>query len=198
MRNSKLGRIIDQLSKREKQTIQGSILSPILDGKDYHLTLFNFLISLKKKSTNIKRDEINKNIYKNNISDAQLRLHMSELFRIISLALVLLKAKDDAYYQDEVLIDRYKDNEDEKLYDSRFAISTKRLENYPYRNADYHELKFELGFKKGTHISNSSRTRDLNLQELLDDLDHISISKKLRQACFAIGHNSVYGQSYDY
>jgi hypothetical protein len=198
MRNSKLGRIIDQLTKKEKQIIQGSILSPILDGKDYHQALFIYLISLNKKSNNVTRDEINKKIYKNKITDAQLRLHMSELYRIISLALVLLKAKDDPYYQDEVLIDRYKDNEDEKLYDSQFTLSTKRLENYPYRNADYHELKFELGFKKGTHISNSSRTRDLNLQELLDDLDHISISKKLRQACFAIGHNSVYGQSYNY
>ena len=198
MRNSKLGRIIDQLTKKEKQTIQGSMLSPILDGKKYHLVLFNFLISIKDKNINLSREDINKRIYKNQISDAQLRLHMSELFRIISLALVLNKAKEDFYYQDEVLLDRYKNNDDGKLYDSQFVLSTKRLENYPYKNTSYHTLKFELGFKKGTHISSSSRTQDLNLQELLDDLDHISISKKLRQACIAIGHSSVYGQSYDY
>ena len=198
MRNSKLSRIINQLTKKEKQTIQGSILSPILEGKEYHLTLFIFFISIKAKIVEISREEINKKLYKNKISDAQLRLHMSELYRIISLALVLMKAKEDSYYQDEVLIDRHKDNDDEKLYDSQFALSTKRLENHPYRNANYHELKFDLGFKKGTHISSNSRTQDLNLQELLDDLDHISISKKLRQACFAIGHSRVYGQSYDY
>lgn len=198
MQNSKLGRIIDQLTKKEVQTIRGSILSPLLDGKKYHEDLFSYLIKNDKKRNNLTREVINREHYKNKISDAKLRLHMSELYRIISMAIVLITAKEDTYYQDEVLIDRYKENEDEKLYDSQFAISLKRLENYPYRNADYHSLKFELGFKQGTHISNSSRTRDLNLQELLDDLDYISISKKLRQACFAIGHSSVYGQTYDY
>ena len=198
MQNSKLSRIIDQITKKERQVIQGSILSPMLDGKKHHLALFNFLTKQKTPKSTLTRALINTEIYNNKISDAQVRLHMSELYRIISLAIVLIHAKEDHYYQDEVLIDRYKENEDEKLYDSQFALSTKRLENYPYRNASYHELKFELGFKKGTHISNSRRTQDLNLQELLDDLDHISICKKLRQACFAIGHSSVYGQSYDY
>ncbi len=198
MRNSKLGRIIDQLTKKEIQTIQGSILSPLLEGKPYHSSLFSYLMKNLKKIDSLTREKINNDLYKNSISDAQLRLHMSELYRIISSAIVLINAKDDTYYQDEVLIDRYKENEDEKLYDSQFTASSKRLANYPYRNAAYYELKFELGFKQGTHISNSSRTRDLNLQELLDDLDYISISKKLRQACFAVGHSSVYGIEYDY
>lgn len=198
MSDSKLGRIIDQLTKKEIHIIEESLLSPLLDGKQYHVVLYRYLISQGKKRDSLTREAINKEIYKNKITDAQLRLHMSELYRLISLALVLLHAKYDRLYQDEVLIDRYKENEDEKLYVSQFTNSMKRLKNYPYRNAGYYELKFELGFKRGTHISNSNRTRDLNLQELLDDLDVISISKKLRQACFAIGHHSVYGQSYDY
>ena len=198
MKNSKLGRILDQLTKKEVQVIGASLLSPLLDGKQYHVDLFQYLVSLNKKRDTITRETINREIYKDKITDAKLRLHMSELYRLISMALVLLNAKEDPFYQDEVLIDRFKENEDEKLYDSQFANSMKRLQNHPFRNAGYYELKFELGFKQGTHISNSSRTRDLNLQELLDDLDVISISKKLRHACFAIGHHSVYGQSYDY
>ncbi len=198
MRDSKLARIIDQLTKKEALIIRDSLLSPLLDGKEYHLILFEYVLSYSKKRTNLTRAVINKEIYKNKISDAQLRLHMSELYRLISLCLVLINARADRSYQDEVLIDRYKENEDEKLYDSQFTNSMKRLNDHPYRNAGYYELKFELGFKLGTHISNSNRTRDLNLQELLDDLDIISISKKLRQACFAVSHHSVYGQSYDY
>jgi len=198
MRNSKLGRIIDQLTKKEIQIIKGSIHSPLLDGKEYHVSLFSYLIKNKKIIDTITRQQINRNLYNDSISDAQLRLHMSELYKIVSIALVLINAKEDSLYQDEVLIDRYKENEDEKLYDSQFAASSKRLANFPYRNAKYYELRFELGFKQGTHISKSNRTRDLNLQEMLDDLDFISISKKLRQSCIAVGHHSVYGKEYDY
>jgi len=40
MKNSKLGRILDQLTKKEVQVIGASLLSPLLDGKQYHVDLF--------------------------------------------------------------------------------------------------------------------------------------------------------------
>lgn len=198
MQDTKLGQIISQLSKKESRIIQESLLTPILEGRKYHLELYEYILDNKKKPKQLTRSVINKNLYRNNVSDAQLRLRMSELFRIISQALVLLYAKNDTHYQDQVLIDRFKFNENEKLYEAQFSGSQRRLDNYSFRNDRYHELKYELGFKKYEHISSSSRTIDLNLQELLDDVDHIFISKKLRQACFAMAHQSVYGQEYDY
>ena len=110
----------------------------------------------------------------------------------------MLNSKNDQYYQDKVLISRFKHSEEHKLFDSQFSGGLKRLENHPFRNAEYLELKYELGFQEYAHISSSNRTRDLNIQELLDDIDLIFISKKLRQACFAYSHQAVYGQEYDY
>ena len=198
MLKSKLSLIIHQLSNKECEIIRNSIQSALLDGKEHHLKLFNAYLKNRPKKTEISRDKLRSDLFKNSITDAQMRLYMSELFKIISLCLVMLNSKNDPYYQDKVLISRFKHNEEHKLYDSQFTGGLKRLENHPFRNADYLELKYDLGFQEYAHVSSSNRTRDLNIQELLDDVDLIFITKKLRQACFAVAHQSVYGQKYDY
>lgn len=198
MSKSKLALIIGQLSNKECEIIRNSMTSALLDGKSHHLLLFEQYVKNHKKDIEPKRAEIRSRLFKNSISDAQLRLYMSELFRIISTCLVMLNTKNDPHYQDKVLISRFKHSEEHKLFDSQFSNGLKRLENHPFRNAEYLEIKYELGFQEYAHISSSNRTRDLNIQELLDDVDLIFISKKLRQACFAVAHQSVYGQKYDY
>lgn len=198
MSKSKLALIIKQLSNKECEIIKESILNPLLDGKKHHLELFKCYVKSRQKKDELSREDIRSKLFQNSISDAQLRLHMSELFKIISTCLVMLHSKNDIYYQDKVLISRFKHVEEHKLFDSQFSGGIKRLDNHPYRNADYLELKYDLAFQEYAHISSSNRTRDLNIQELLDDVDLIFISKKLRQACFAVAHQSVYGQEYDY
>ena len=198
MSKSKLGLIIKQLSNKECEIIKDSIQSPLLDGKKHHLILFNEYLKSRKKEGEIDRNELRSRLFNNSISDAQLRLYMSELFRIISASLVMLHSKNDFNYQDKILISRFKHSDEHKLFDSQFTGGLKRLQNHSFRNAEYLELKYDLGFQQYAHISSSNRTRDLNLQELLDDVDLIFISKKLRQACFAVAHQSVYGQEYDY
>jgi len=198
MSKSKLALIIKQLSKRECDIIEDSLQSALLDGKKHHVILFEGYLKKRHKGIEPSRESIRSDLFQNAISDAQLRLYMSELYRIISTCLVMLNSKSDLDYQDKVLISRFKHIEEHKLFDSQFSGGLKRLENHPFRNAEYLELKYDLGFQEYTHISGSNRTRDLNIQELLDDVDLIFISKKLRQACFAVAHQSVYGQEYDY
>lgn len=198
MRTSKLGKIIAQLSTVERTIIDGSLTTPLIGGRDYHLVLYRYCENLVTSNKELDRSEISRNLYKNTATDAHIRLHMSELYRLISSTLVMIHSRDDSYYQDRTLIDRYKNLEDPKLYDSQLSVGKKRLEAHPHRNAMYHELAFELGYLDVTHISNSNRTQDLNLQNLLDEIDYIHISKKLRQACFSLAHESVYGQKYDY
>lgn len=198
MSKSKLGLIIKQLSNKECEIIRDSLESPLLDGKKHHLTLFNEYLKNRKTKVEKDRQKLRSKLFNNSISDAQLRLYMSELFKIISTCLVMMYAKNDLSYQDKILISRFKHSDEHKLFDSQFTGGLKRLENHQFRNAEYLELKYDLGFQEYAHISSSNRTRDLNIQELLDDVDLIFISKKLRQACFAVAHQSVYGQEYDY
>jgi hypothetical protein len=198
MSKSKLVLIIEQLSTKECEIIKNSIESPLLDGKKHHTLIFNEYFKNRKKKFELKRADLRKKLFQNTISDAQLRLYMSELFKIISACIVMLHSKNDINYQDNVLISRFKHSDEYKLFDSQFTGGLKRLKNHPFRNAEYLELKYDIGFQEYTHISSSNRTRDLNIQELLDDVDLIFISKKLRQACFAVAHQSVYGQEYDY
>lgn len=195
---SKLALIILQLSKKECEIIKNAMLSSLLDGKKHHLRLFEAYLKKNRQKKEFTREDIRSELFKNSISDAQLRLYMSELFKLISLCLVMLQSKRDYHYQNKVLISRFKQNEEHKLYDSQFSSGMERLEKHPYRNAEYLELKYDLGFQEYTHISSSNRTQDLNIQVLLDDVDLIFISKKLRQACFAVSHQAVYGQEYDY
>jgi len=198
MLKSKLYLIIEQLSRKESDVIKNSLQSGLLEGKPHHEDLFDVFWKNRSNPKALSRVQIRKQLFKNKISDAQLRLHMSELYRMISHALVMMHTKNDFYYQDQTLIARFKHNEEHKLFDSQFSGAINRCENQPYRNTQYHEHLYELRFQEYTHISSSNRTRDLNIQTLLDQIDIIFFSKKLKQACFAIAHQSVYGQEYDY
>ena len=198
MLRSKLSLIIEQLSNKEFDIIKDSLLCPLLEGKKHHLILFEAYAKNRSKKEDPSRDKLRADLFQNKITDAQIRLYMSELYKIISNCLVMMHSKNDTYYQDQVLISRFMHNEEHKLFDSQFVGAFKRSENHPYRNAEYHEHIYDLGLLEYTHISSSKRTRDLKIQELLDGVDLIFFSKKLKQACFAVAHQSVYGQQYDY
>lgn len=198
MSRSKLALIIKQLSNKECEIIKDSIESALLDGKKHHVLLFEEYLRNRKNDKELSRGIIRQHLFNNSITDAQLRLYMSELYKMIYICLVMISSKEDVNYQDKVLISRFKHSEEHKLFDSHFSGAVKRSDNQPYRNEAYLEHKYNLGLEEYAHISSSNRTRDLNIQELLDNVDLIFCSRKLKQACFAVAHQSVYGQEYDY
>ena len=69
-------------------------------------------------------------------------------------------------------------------------------ERQPYRHNDYFDAQAGIALEEYQYLSSSQRTEALNLQELLDVTDTAYITRKLRQACFALTHQTVYNAEY--
>ena len=69
-------------------------------------------------------------------------------------------------------------------------------ERQPYRHNDYFDAQAGIALEEYQYLSSSQRTEALNLQELLDATDTAFITQKLRQACFALTHQTVYNAEY--
>ncbi len=69
-------------------------------------------------------------------------------------------------------------------------------ERQPYRHNDYFDAQAGIALEEYQYLSSSQRTEALNLQELLDVTDTAYITQKLRQACFALTHQTVYNAEY--
>ncbi|TNE57351.1 MAG: hypothetical protein EP344_11240 [Bacteroidetes bacterium] len=68
----------------------------------------------------------------------------------------------------------------------------------PYRHAEYFDAQAAIEYEQYQQLSASRRTEALNWQELADQTDLAYISRKLRQACFGLSHQTVYNTDYQF
>ncbi|MBP6827567.1 MAG: hypothetical protein KA165_13480 [Saprospiraceae bacterium] len=66
----------------------------------------------------------------------------------------------------------------------------------PCRHTEYFDAQADIEYELYQHLSADRRTEALNLQELFDQTDHAFIARKLRQACMALSHQTVYKAEY--
>ncbi|MEQ1747365.1 MAG: hypothetical protein ABMA02_18180 [Saprospiraceae bacterium] len=66
----------------------------------------------------------------------------------------------------------------------------------PHRHAEYHDAQAAIEYELYQHQTAGRRTESLNWQQLSDQSDVAFIAHKLRQACFALSHQTVYTTDY--
>ncbi len=71
------------------------------------------------------------------------------------------------------------------------------MEDQPLRNPGYHFTKFQIEYQNYLSISETGRSKELNLDKVEQHLDFFYISTKLRQACFTLSHQAVFSVQYD-
>ncbi|MBK8967050.1 MAG: hypothetical protein IPM36_10285 [Lewinellaceae bacterium] len=66
----------------------------------------------------------------------------------------------------------------------------------PFRHAEFFDAQASIEYELYHQLTAGRRTEALNLQELSDQTDTAFIARKLRQACFALSHQTVYKTEY--
>ena len=127
-----------------------------------------------------------------------LRLVMSELLARIEHFLVYREKFEPPGDFDIRLAAAYRKRGLEKHFRQSLQSARVQWARQPWRHAEYFDAQADIEYELYQHLSAGRRTEALNLQALSDQTDTAYIARKLRQACMALSHQTVYKAEYSF
>ena len=136
---------------------------------------------------------------KNNPSNVQaLRAVMTELLGHIEHFWVYAEKFERSGDYHIRLAEAYRKRGLEKHFRQSLHAARRDWATQPYRHAEYFDAQAAIEYEFYQFQSAGQRTEALNWQELSNQTDTAFIARKLRQACFALSHQTVYSTGYNY
>ncbi len=129
--------------------------------------------------------------------DSAIRLLLSELLGQVELFLAHRNYLSNGAHIDLLAAATYRQKGLDKHFQQSLNAAEKKWEQQSYRHSEYFEAKAAIAYEKYQFLSAGRRTTPLNLQEVSDNTDLAFMATKLRQACFALTHQTVYNVNYD-
>ena len=97
-----------------------------------------------------------------------------------------------------VLASAYRKKNLPGLFQKNIRLAQERLDQQPFRNADYLRQKHDALAENFRFEAASKRTEALNVQGVSDALDVWFFAQKLRQICTALSHQNVFKTEYKF
>ncbi len=130
-------------------------------------------------------------------SDLQLRLQLTELLATVEQFMALRQLQENPVRTELTVARAYRQKNLDKHFLQRLGNAAKQLEQQPYRHAGFFQLLADINYERYQYLSAGQRTAPLNLQAVSDSTDLAYLASKLRQACFALTHQTVFKTEYD-
>lgn len=198
MFENRLYQLLEHLSEKSLTEITHYLDSPKI--KNNELTkLFGILkgnlATAKSKLTKVK---VFKMIYPNcEYNDQKWRLLNSQLLKRIENYLVISQSIKESprYHLD--LLQFYKEINLKSHYESQLKRTIKYCNKRVIQDAYHHDQLVYLEDEKSNFLLGQKRNQLLNIQETLNQTDIAFLIKKLKFACSALAHQSVFKIDYD-
>jgi len=210
LNDSKLFLLLKVLSPKEIKQLEWWLSSPLHNNSQEVTNLYRNIIRTHKNldkpiskltllnytgiaETNDKRHKLSPK------EDALLRQIIFKLTNQIQDFLIWQKSKADKPATRRLLMDIFLERQLYKLVSSTLLRSKKEIETSPYRNIDYSENIFkitEMEFYMSVILNN--RSSKVDIQQVIDTLRQVCISKLLRYYCAAKNGETILKIKYDY
>lgn len=194
MTNSLLWQSFTALTNLERKHLGQWLESPFFCRRQQPVLLFQYLQQCLDKNKTPDLQEAKKQTKMP--ADRDFRLLMSEIQTHLEHFLVY----KEYFEQEENFHIRLASAWRKRGLDKHFRRALRQArqdwEKQPYRHNDYFDAQAGIALEEYQYLSSGQRTEALNLQELLDAADTAFITRKLRQACFALTHQTVYNAEY--
>lgn len=198
MNNSRLIKLLNVLTKKERRDIRKFIHTPFYNQKVAVCQLFDYLCDcLFTYQVVPTKQQIFKHIYpKQTYDDHRVRVMMSFLFKGIERFLVQAAFEEDEIKTKIKLAEVYRQRQLPEHFQRTIKAVRTLQETRTLRNADYYNDHFQIQLEEYQFSSTAKRTGEHNLQEISDNMDIAFLTLKLRQTCFSISHQTVYKKEY--
>lgn len=200
MAQPKLYLLFDKLTKKELLQLRKFLQSPYFTQRKDLFRLFETLAEDRQRERPHPEKKIlyRKVFPKKAYRDLRLRATMSDLQEMIEQFLLIETSSMQSLDAKMELTRLYRQRDIPKHFHHTFRESGELLEEAPQRDAQYYQRRLELQTEWLQFALRSSRTAELNLQEIADTLDTAYIIRKLRHTCTQLSHQKVFQTEYDF
>lgn len=200
MTNALLWQTFASLSNLERKHLGQWLQSPFFCRRKETVRLFEFLQHCMSAGVSPGMEEAYASLFgpEQALDLPALRLVMSELLDQIEHFLVYREIfSNDGEYKIR-LAGAYRRRGLEKHFRQRLHSARVSWGSQPFRHTEYFDAQAALEYEWYQHLSAGRRTEALNWQQLSDQTDTAYIARKLRQACMALSHQTVYKAQYNF
>lgn len=198
MQSSFLHPIYSQLTKIEWRQLQKFVASPYFNGRNQLNPLVTFLSEAYLNNSIPSKTSVFQHVFPDIPFDDQLwRLSISQLYKLTEQWLAIRAIQKDIRYPKFQLLPFYRTNNLEGHYLRTEKHLQKTVNKIAQKDADYYEMQYQIEWEQYRFLSTGKRTASFNLQAVSDSMDLAYMARKLRYACLAISHQTVYKTQYD-
>ena len=185
---------ISSFSKKEKREFGQFLRSPFFNQREDMIEIFDFLINQKEE---ISREAVFQKIYPNEVfNDQKLRLILSYLLKLTEEYLIQKESGGDDLKNQILLLESYRNRNLNRHFQKTLNKTRKQFQSQSLRHPEFYYADFLVENEQYQFLSGTSRTAEMNLQAVENNLDFAFLSMKLRQACFSRSHESVFNTEY--
>lgn len=189
--------LLRTFTKQDIREARKWLASPYHNQREDLQQLFEQLAATAPDNQPLSREQAWQALHPNEpYNDQQLRLLLSYLYRCLEDFLRQREAEQSPWLHQHLLLAAYRKRGLDSHFQKAYRKLDKQQRSEPRRPPEYHLAQYWLEQERYQEESTRGRTRELNLQELEDQLTTAFLSMKLRQGCFLLAHETVYKASY--
>lgn len=201
MKNGRLWRVLTTMDILQLNELHKFVSSPFFNKRQDIVTLLElYQKALKSQKGLPSKEATYAKIYPGQpYNDTDLHLITSKLYKLTERYLVVKAQEKNEANEKLVLASVYRNLGLEEHFERTVREAKQINEHQKLRNTEYYEQNYELLFEEFQFRSSSKRFEDFSLQELNNNLDITFISRKLRQSCALLNHQSLMStKDYDF
>ncbi len=202
MKKSKLYLLLQSLSSKEKRNFELFLGSQLFVNESKLQAAAIYINEKVQKEAEIEKAKLFSILNPSKeYNDTKLRLALSQLLKLAEKFLYIQHSISDeklSLHSDIFLLNYYRKNKLGKLYASQATKVNKRFapDKNPRWSDQLLRAKLDIEIETYQHNSSVKRRQALNLQEILDTIDLMYFANKLKFACMAYAHQTVFNQEY--
>lgn len=198
MENTLVWQLLQSFSVGELREAGEFLQSPLMNKRE-DLKIIHSILSkaIKKGKAALTKEAVFKEAFPNqNFNDQQFRLSLSYLYKVLEEYLLWKELKNNPIKRPAMLLSSYRKKRLPAHFQKTLNKAEKQMQQQLLNHPEAYLEKYFIEQERYLFLSESSRTKTLNLQEVEDNLTTAFLAMKLRQACFLRSHEVVFNTIY--
>ena len=199
MHNTELWAYLRALSAKELKQLQLWLQSPAFNQREELLRLFDFLKKnlTRKKQRDLTRAAAWAATFPGAVfEEKKLHYTVHYLLRLTQKFMAFLEMEQDPGREQLLLCKALKKRKMNRHFESEMHSLQRLHERHPYQDAEFQYTRFQFYAEEYEHIIRHSRSAELPLQPLVEELSSFFMGTLLRYACAALTRTTVANQHF--
>lgn len=199
MKNTLVWQMMISFSTSELREAGQFVRTPLMNKRKDLPQLYDYLAKAIKELKDLPSQEVvYKELFPDKTFDNQhMRLLLSYLFKLLEQYLIWKESKVQTLGQYSLLLAAYRKRKLTAHFQKALRRSQKRLDGQAYSHPEKFLEQYLVEYEHYLFLSESGRTKELNLQAVEDNLSAAMFGLKLKQACFLRAHEAVFNTNYE-